>query len=97
MQKFVHLYPFFRQTSEVGRTPAGALHRRGDDRHVSFYIHRFPTKLLESGIDFNFLAGRTLPMPRRDAQSAALYLSWLEMITREAKAPFLLVRGNQVS
>ena len=39
---------------------------------------------------------RTLPMPRRDSQSAALYLSWLEVMTR-GMPPFLLVRGNQTS
>ncbi len=95
MQKFCILIPFFFRHLRL----AELLQEHSTDAEMIVmyaFLHRFPTKLLESGIDLNFLAGRTLPMPRRDAQSAALYLSWLEMITREAKAPFLLVRGNQV-
>jgi len=38
----------------------------------------------------------TLPMPRRGATPPALYLSWLDIMTRKMP-PFLLLRGNQTS
>lgn len=38
----------------------------------------------------------SLPMPRQDAVSAPLYMSWLEILTK-GMPPFLLVRGNQSS
>lgn len=38
----------------------------------------------------------SLPMPRQDAVSAPLYMSWLEMLTKDMP-PFILVRGNQSS
>ncbi|XP_055308215.1 bumetanide-sensitive sodium-(potassium)-chloride cotransporter-like [Sitodiplosis mosellana] len=38
----------------------------------------------------------SLPMPRQDAVSAGLYMSWLEVLTK-GMPPFLLVRGNQSS
>ncbi|KAE9417252.1 hypothetical protein Angca_007593 [Angiostrongylus cantonensis] len=38
----------------------------------------------------------TLPIPRRSTMSAVLYLSWLEMISRNLP-PTLLVRGNRTS
>ena len=38
----------------------------------------------------------SLPMPRQDAVSAPMYMSWLEMLTKDMP-PFLLVRGNQSS
>lgn len=37
----------------------------------------------------------SLPMPRQGAISAPLYMSWLEVLTRDMP-PFLLVRGNQM-
>ncbi|XP_053695799.1 LOW QUALITY PROTEIN: bumetanide-sensitive sodium-(potassium)-chloride cotransporter-like [Sabethes cyaneus] len=36
------------------------------------------------------------PVPRKDIVSASLYMSWLEMLTKDMP-PFLLVRGNQTS
>lgn len=39
---------------------------------------------------------RTLPMPRKGAVSAPLYMAWLETLTRDMP-PFLLVRGNHTS
>ena len=38
----------------------------------------------------------TLPVPREDVTSAALYMSWLEMLSANLP-PVLLVRGNQQS
>lgn len=43
-----------------------------------------------------FFCFRTLPMPRKNMVSAALYMAWLEVLTRDMP-PFLLVRGNQTS
>ncbi|CAB3385418.1 Hypothetical predicted protein [Cloeon dipterum] len=38
----------------------------------------------------------TMPMPRKGVVSAPLYMSWLEILTKDMP-PFLLVRGNQSS
>ena len=38
----------------------------------------------------------SLPMPRQDTVSAPLYMSWLEILTKDMP-PMLLVRGNQTS
>lgn len=38
----------------------------------------------------------SLPMPRKDTVSAPLYMSWLEILTKDMP-PMLLVRGNQSS
>ncbi|RXG57480.1 Bumetanide-sensitive sodium-(potassium)-chloride cotransporter, partial [Armadillidium vulgare] len=38
----------------------------------------------------------TLPIPRKNAVSASLYMSWLEVLTKEMP-PFLFIRGNQTS
>lgn len=38
----------------------------------------------------------SLPMPRQDTVSAPLYMSWLEILTKDMP-PMLLVRGNQSS
>ncbi|XP_058449946.1 bumetanide-sensitive sodium-(potassium)-chloride cotransporter-like isoform X2 [Malaya genurostris] len=38
----------------------------------------------------------SMPVPRKDIVSAPLYMSWLEMLTKNMP-PFLLVRGNQTS
>ncbi|VDO98127.1 unnamed protein product [Heligmosomoides polygyrus] len=38
----------------------------------------------------------TMPIPRRSATPAALYLSWLEMLSRNLP-PTMLVRGNGTS
>ncbi|EDW84229.1 uncharacterized protein Dwil_GK14023 [Drosophila willistoni] len=37
----------------------------------------------------------SLPMPRKEAISAPLYMSWLEMLTSDMKCPVVLARGNQ--
>lgn len=36
----------------------------------------------------------SLPMPRQGSISAPLYMSWLEMLTKDMP-PYILVRGNQ--
>ncbi|KAK9298693.1 hypothetical protein QLX08_008060 [Tetragonisca angustula] len=51
--------------------------------------------LLENSMDANLVV-MTLPMPRKGAVSAALYMAWLETLTRDMP-PFLLVRGNHTS
>lgn len=38
----------------------------------------------------------SLPMPRKGAVSAPLYMAWLEALTRDMP-PTLLIRGNHVS
>jgi len=51
--------------------------------------------LLENSIEANLVV-MTLPMPRKGAVSAPLYMAWLETLTRDMP-PFLLVRGNHTS
>ena len=38
----------------------------------------------------------TLPLPKRGATSPALYMSWLDVMTKDMP-PVLFVRGNQQS
>ena len=47
-------------------------------------------------LNLNFNDFRTLPMPRKGAVSAPLYMAWLETLSRDMP-PFLLVRGNHSS
>ena len=51
--------------------------------------------LLEHSMEANLVV-MTLPMPRKGAVSAPLYMAWLETLTRDMP-PFLLVRGNHTS
>ncbi|CAB3385412.1 Hypothetical predicted protein [Cloeon dipterum] len=51
--------------------------------------------LLQHSKDANLIV-MTMPMPRKGVVSAPLYMSWLEILTRDMP-PFLLVRGNQTS
>nr|XP_034182937.1 bumetanide-sensitive sodium-(potassium)-chloride cotransporter [Osmia lignaria]XP_034182938.1 bumetanide-sensitive sodium-(potassium)-chloride cotransporter [Osmia lignaria]XP_034182940.1 bumetanide-sensitive sodium-(potassium)-chloride cotransporter [Osmia lignaria] len=51
--------------------------------------------LLENSTEANLVV-MTLPMPRKGAVSAPLYMAWLEILTRDMP-PFLLVRGNHTS
>lgn len=37
----------------------------------------------------------SLPMPRKEAISAPLYMSWLEMLSNDVKCPMVFARGNQ--
>lgn len=50
--------------------------------------------LLEHSTDASLVV-MSLPMPRQGAVSAPLYMSWLEVLTRDMP-PFLLIRGNQL-
>ncbi|XP_012268640.2 bumetanide-sensitive sodium-(potassium)-chloride cotransporter isoform X2 [Athalia rosae] len=51
--------------------------------------------LLENSMEANLIV-MTLPMPRKGAVSAPLYMAWLETLTKDMP-PFLLVRGNHTS
>ncbi|XP_075227429.1 sodium chloride cotransporter 69 isoform X2 [Lycorma delicatula] len=51
--------------------------------------------LLENSTDADLVV-MTLPMPRKNVVTAALYMAWLETLTQDMP-PFLLVRGNQQS
>ncbi|XP_043285167.1 bumetanide-sensitive sodium-(potassium)-chloride cotransporter [Venturia canescens] len=51
--------------------------------------------LQEHSMEANLIV-MTLPMPRKGAVSAPLYMAWLETLTRDTP-PFLLVRGNHTS
>lgn len=44
----------------------------------------------------NSLNCRSLPMPRKGAVSAPLYMAWLEALTKDMP-PTLLIRGNHTS
>ncbi|XP_037954068.1 bumetanide-sensitive sodium-(potassium)-chloride cotransporter-like isoform X2 [Teleopsis dalmanni] len=49
-------------------------------------------------VEYSFKASlvvMSLPMPRREAISTPLYMSWLEMLTTDIKCPIVLARGNQ--
>ncbi len=65
-------------------------HREKTNRHL-----RLAELLREHSSDAEMIM-MTLPMPRKESLSAALYMSWLEIMTRKMP-PFLLVRGNQTS
>lgn len=56
---------------------------------------RLREMLLEHSNEANLIV-MSMPMPRLGTVSAPLYMSWLEMLTKDMP-PFLLVRGNQTS
>ncbi|XP_058817397.1 bumetanide-sensitive sodium-(potassium)-chloride cotransporter-like [Topomyia yanbarensis] len=56
---------------------------------------RLREMLLEHSSSANLIV-MSMPMPRLGTVSAPLYMSWLEMLTKDMP-PFLLVRGNQTS
>ncbi|XP_049837763.1 bumetanide-sensitive sodium-(potassium)-chloride cotransporter-like isoform X10 [Schistocerca gregaria] len=60
------------------------------NRHI-----RLRELMMENSNNANLIV-MTLPMPRKNAVSAALYMAWLETLTN-GMPPFLLVRGNQSS
>lgn len=51
--------------------------------------------VLENSMEANLVV-MTLPMPRKNVVSAALFMAWLETLSKDMP-PFLLVRGNQTS
>ena len=63
---------------------------------VNFSIHMPYNWNTVFHVKFMTVCCRTLPMPRKNVVSAALYMAWLETLTRDMP-PFLLVRGNQTS
>ncbi|XP_046634344.1 bumetanide-sensitive sodium-(potassium)-chloride cotransporter-like isoform X2 [Daphnia pulicaria] len=60
------------------------------DRHC-----RLRELVVDHSSDSNLVV-MTLPMPRKEAVSAPMYMAWLETLTANMP-PFLLVRGNQTS
>ncbi|XP_055642655.1 bumetanide-sensitive sodium-(potassium)-chloride cotransporter-like isoform X2 [Toxorhynchites rutilus septentrionalis] len=56
---------------------------------------RLREMLLENSSKANLIV-MSMPMPRLRTISAPIYMSWLEMLTKDMP-PFLLVRGNQTS
>ncbi|GFS33674.1 bumetanide-sensitive sodium-(potassium)-chloride cotransporter [Nephila pilipes] len=54
------------------------------------------SELLHKYSKHSSLIAMTLPMPRKSVCSAALYMAWLETLTKDMP-PFLLIRGNQTS
>jgi solute carrier family 12 (sodium/potassium/chloride transporter), member 2 len=56
---------------------------------------RLREMLMENSKDSSLIV-MSLPMPRKDAVSAPLYMAWLEILTGDMP-PFLMVRGNQTS
>ncbi|KAK6643926.1 hypothetical protein RUM43_000191 [Polyplax serrata] len=76
---------------EVGITESELLATKDKtNRHL-----RLKELLMEYSLDSSLIV-MTLPMPRKNMVSAALYMAWLEVLTRDMP-PFLLVRGNQTS
>ncbi|KAB7507825.1 Solute carrier family 12 member 3 [Armadillidium nasatum] len=60
------------------------------NRHI-----RLRELLLENSKDSSLIV-MTLPMPRKNSVSAALYMAWIETLTKDMP-PFMLIRGNQTS
>ncbi|XP_053670098.1 bumetanide-sensitive sodium-(potassium)-chloride cotransporter-like [Anopheles nili] len=56
---------------------------------------RLREMILEHSADARLIV-MSMPMPRMGTVSASLYMSWLEILTKDM-APMLLVRGNQTS
>ncbi|XP_054715278.1 solute carrier family 12 member 2-like [Uloborus diversus] len=54
------------------------------------------SELLRQHSKNSVLIVMTLPMPRKSTCSAALYMAWLETLTKDMPT-FLLIRGNQTS
>lgn len=64
-------------------------------RHKTHQQLRLRQLLLENSSQ-STLVVMSLPIPRRGAVSAPLYMAWLEVLTRDMP-PTILVRGNQTS
>ncbi|XP_017467653.1 PREDICTED: bumetanide-sensitive sodium-(potassium)-chloride cotransporter [Rhagoletis zephyria] len=67
------------------------LHSLEEKTHRQLRIHELVVEHSSQAT----LVVMSLPMPRREAISAALYMSWLEMLTADINCPVVLARGNQ--
>ena len=61
-----------------------------------FHRHLRLAELVRAYSSESELVVMTLPLPRRGSTSAALYMTWLDIMTKDMP-PVLLVRGNQQS
>ncbi|GAB6030867.1 solute carrier 12 [Chamberlinius hualienensis] len=66
------------------------LHKERSNRYMRIreYLKEYSTEAT--------LVVMTLPMPRKHRVPTALYMTWLEILTKDMP-PFLLIRGNQTS
>ncbi|CAG9772962.1 unnamed protein product [Ceutorhynchus assimilis] len=79
-------------TKDEGHTSEVELNTYQDKTHRQLRLREL---LLENSRDANLVV-MSLPMPRKGNISAPLYMSWLEILTKDMP-PSLLVRGNQQS
>ncbi|KAH8407263.1 hypothetical protein KR222_011792 [Zaprionus bogoriensis] len=83
--------PFRRSSrNEFGITDE-ELHSMAEKTQRQLRIHELVVKHSSNAS----LVVMSLPMPRKEAISAPLYMSWLEMLTSDIKCPVALARGNQ--
>lgn len=86
-------YSRFEEISTRASTPTHQLleHKERSNRYL-----RLAEILQEQSADSQMVV-MTLPMPRPDFICSSLYMSWLEIMSRNMSMPFLFVRGNQTS
>ena len=60
----------------------------------SFFRHLRLAELLRHYSSESEMVVMTLPLPRRGHTSPALYMAWLDIMTKNLP-PILLIRGNQ--
>ncbi|TDG47570.1 hypothetical protein AWZ03_006009 [Drosophila navojoa] len=92
MLKHKRLIEPFRRSprNEFGITD-DELHSMAEKTQRQLRIHELVVKHSSNAT----LVVMSLPMPRKEAISAPLYMSWLEMLTSDIKCPVVLARGNQ--
>ncbi|EDW68151.1 bumetanide-sensitive sodium-(potassium)-chloride cotransporter [Drosophila virilis] len=92
MLKHKRLIEPFRRSprNEFGITDE-ELHSMAEKTQRQLRIHELVVKHSSNAS----LVVMSLPMPRKEAISAPLYMSWLEMLTSDIKCPVALARGNQ--
>uniref|UniRef100_A0A1L8DDI6 Putative solute carrier family 12 n=2 Tax=Nyssomyia neivai TaxID=330878 RepID=A0A1L8DDI6_9DIPT len=78
--------------NESGAVTEEEKHRLQEKTYRQLRIH----EMLQNHSKNASLVVLSLPMPRQDTVSAGLYMSWLEVLTKDMP-PTLLVRGNQTS
>ncbi|CAG0899023.1 unnamed protein product [Darwinula stevensoni] len=82
-----------KETREPGTyIPAEELTAKRDKNNHHMRLREL---LLHHSIDASLIV-MTLPMPRKGAISAPLYMAWLDILTK-GMPPFLMIRGNQTS